>query len=141
VSACWGLQRATDRVRERILQLFDASELDIRHADQRMFLWPKAVASESLNTFRVPGSSQSARMAEDICPEEVAVVIRELLAKHFSLGLDDLLREVARQFGILRLGGNVREFLAEGLSLASEAGTVTVEDDVVKMANPPLRQE
>lgn len=140
VGACWGLQRATGRVQSRILAILKGS-VQIKRAGSRTFVWAKEATSAALSTFRVPDSEDSTRTAEEICPEEVVVVIRELLAKHISIGVDDLLREVARQFGIQRLGGNVREFLGEGLSLASKDGAVTVEDDIVKKVNPPQHQE
>ena len=50
-----------------------------------------------------------------ICPEEVALAACQLLSVHIGVEREDLLRETARQFGIQRLGANVRASLDEGI--------------------------
>ncbi len=125
VAAGWGLIRVTERLLERVTSQIPADKVTIRRAGKRVFAWPKNLEPCSLRTFRVPEGSDAPRSADEICPEEVAVAAEQILAIHMSIEQDDLLRETARQFGILRVGASVRAHLEEGIDLLVSSGKAT----------------
>jgi len=108
----------------------------LRRAGKRLFAWPKGLDPASLQTFRVPQGSEPPRSAEEICPEEVAVAASQILAIHVSIEQDDLLRETARQFGILRVGASVRAHLEEGIELLVSSGRATRKGTTVTAVRP-----
>lgn len=131
VAAAFGLVRLTDRVVARAKSQFPKDTVAIRRAGKRSFAWPKTLDPESLQTFRVSQGSDEPRRAEEICPEEIAAAAGQILAMHVSIELDDLLRETARQFGIQRVGPNVRSFFEEGIELLVKAGRAGRKGTVV----------
>lgn len=135
VAACWGLQRATERAQVHIRALVRGTPVRLRKAGAREFAWHSAVDAATWDEFRVPTGGQS-RKGEEICPEEAAAAAADVLDMHISLDEGDLLQQVARLFGIQRVGDNVRQYLLEGLRVLEMRGGAARRGAVVERAVP-----
>ncbi len=130
VASAWGLRRAGSRVREVVRDAVKQNGLLVRLSGKREFVWTKEVVEKSYVSFRIPRENDpKARMAEEICPEEVANAAAQVLKLHISISQDDLVRETANVFGITRLGNKVRSSFEEGLKLMKMNGGCRVEGE------------
>ena len=133
VSVAWGAQRISARLVDRVRMAVPANSVTLRRYGARTFAWPKALDPSELKVFRYPAGPDTERGAEEICPEEVALASRYVLAAHFSLEREDLLRETARQFGFLRVGVNVRASLEEGIDHLVRTDRATTAETMVTL--------
>lgn len=133
VGTCWGLQRATDRARQHVRLHVPADTVSIRTHGGREFAWLSAQDPAAWDIYRVPPDGQS-RDADEICPEEAAAAAAEVLDAHISLDETELLQQVARLFGIQRVGDNIRQVLLEGLRLLEQSARLTYRGDVLERA-------
>lgn len=130
VAAAFGIERVTERVRDRIRDLLPPGRID---ADA--VVWAATDQPGRLVGFRVPGDGDTGqRRAEELPLLEVGNAMRWLLRQHGALSRDDLAREAARQFGIARLGSVVRAVMAEALQRLAADGEVLVTDELVRLA-------
>lgn len=135
VAACWGLQRATERAQMHVRALVRGTPVRLRKAGAREFAWHSTVDAATWAEFRVPTGGQS-RKGEEVCPEEVAAAAADVLDMHISLDEGDLLQQVARLFGIQRVGDKVRQYLLEGLRVLEMRGGAARRGAVVERAVP-----
>lgn len=130
VVGAWKIGRQTERVRERFLtvtrRLQAASQLQV-HGDT---LWP-AEGPRKLESFRVNPEGQELREFSEIPPAELAIAVEWVLAQNLSLGRRELLKEVARLFGISRLGKNVESAIEAGIEAAVGQGGITVAEGLL----------
>ncbi len=94
-----------------------------------VFYWSKEQDPNQYNVYR----PDSDRDAADIAPEEVRVVVCEVLDQQGALPEDDLLRQVAKSFGFSRMGDNVISAMRRGLQMALDDGKALVEGGRVKL--------
>ncbi|WP_319524596.1 DUF3320 domain-containing protein [uncultured Desulfosarcina sp.] len=135
VASFWGLKRTGSRIRSVVKDAVKQNGLLVRRSGKHAFIWTKKLAEEPYNRYRIPGKNDSkVRTAEEICPEEIANAAIEILAMHISMSLDDLTKETANLFGIMRLGVNVRSYFEEGIELIKKSGKCRLEgENIVKL--------
>jgi very-short-patch-repair endonuclease len=133
VAGAWTIERVTDRVRRRILEVVQGSCPEVRI--EGMFLWARDRKAEGFSGFRVPGPDPaSVREAEEIPAEEAANAAAALLPRLVSLPRRDLVREMAKTFGFQRLGRRVEERMEQGVALLAARGGCSVAEDVVSLS-------
>jgi len=130
VAAAFGVERLTQRARARVQDALGALRPDARPREIDGFFWRPDQELARYASFRVPDPDDpSPRRAEEIPPIEIANAARWILASDVSLPAEDLEREVARLFGIRRLGSNVREAMAAGIALLEARGGARRDGD------------
>lgn len=127
VVGAWAIGRQTERVRDRVLkvtrQLAVSGHLQVHDET----LWP-ASGPRKLESFRVNPEGQELRDFGEIPIEELAIAVEWVLAQSLSIGRRELLKEVAKLFGISRLGRNVESVIEAGLEATKAMGSVTEAD-------------
>ncbi|HEX5053006.1 MAG TPA: DUF3320 domain-containing protein [Planctomycetota bacterium] len=128
IAAAWGIQRVTERVRERLRQALPVGAVEVDGV-----LWARAGDVEAFRGFRVPaGGAEASRAAEELPLVEVRNAMAWLLRQHQALAGDDLAREAARRFGIARLGNVVREVMQRALERLVADGRGVRDGEVVR---------
>jgi len=130
VASAWGIGRLTAKVRERASELIQALALEV---DDDGVVWPPGASPETWEGFRVEGPDSATRDASELPPVEVANALLHVLRQNVALGVDDLLREGARCFGLTRLGRAVRERMQMGLDRLVARGDGAVDGDTVRL--------
>ena len=131
VATRYGIQRMTANPMRRIAELVDELERERRVCRRDEFVWPAAVDPETYSGFRGPNDGEPARDLHLIAPEEIANAAAALLEDAGSLERSALAREVARLFGIQRLGANVRECVERGLEVLLKSGRAVIRGERV----------
>ena len=90
------------------------------------FLWNPGQDPEVYAVYRT--GEREKRPIEDICPQEIANAVREVLEEQISLSYSDFIRETAGKFGYSRAGTVIEASVAQGLALAEEKGRAETED-------------
>ena len=127
LAVSWRLSMLTKRFVDHVDQLLAASDL---HLDGD-FLWTSDIESADYDIFRIHDAADSPREVEDLPVEEIASATLEVLSYSVALPREELERSVAREFGISRLGKNVKTRMAAGIDhliakdvVRDDAGTV-----------------
>lgn len=126
VGAGFGLSRVTGRVRKRLLEVVRPMEGVDLIGD---FLWSRGQDPETWREVRLPGGD---RAAGDIPLEELANGCELILRQNIALPRADLAREVARLFGIKRLGSKVTERMEEAMVLLERQGRCLADGEMVR---------
>jgi very-short-patch-repair endonuclease len=130
VMATYGINRLTDRVRRRLQAEAEHLSGSGRLSARAAFFWPAEADPAAFSLIRGAGDDGSVRDAEHLPPEEVASAAAWVLQSALSTSKDSLLKEVARLFGIMRLGKNVAPHLELGLQVLEARGQCRIEGDV-----------
>jgi uncharacterized protein DUF3320 len=129
IADAWAIPKLTlnpmRRITEQLMAAVKAGEA-VLHGD---FVWPTTVDAAAYRTFRVGTDGEAPRELPQVPPEEIANAAEALLADAGSLEREALAREVARVFGVQRLGANVRDALDAGLDLLVAEGRAVSRDD------------
>ncbi len=132
VAQWFGVQRVTDRFRERFIEVRDIvlSTQPVRlEAD---VFWPGGMLSGTYRDCRVPGTHpDDQRDLDDIPLAERANGVVHVLKTQFGLPRDELVREVARLFGVQRVTPRVRESVDAAIDLAIQRSEARVDGDRV----------
>ena len=132
VMAASGVRRGSDKLLRRIRQCLTDQPVTVEYHGERSFVWSNSLRPGQLKAFRYsPGPF--ARDADEICPEEVALACGHVMAAHFSLEREELLKETARQFGFQRVGANVRSSVDEGIQYFVKSGRATVAGTTITL--------
>lgn len=124
----FGLNRVRAKPRGFITECVP-SEL-VHRSELGTFVWPRELDSHQWRGYRsiLPGAD---RQIADIAPEEIINAMAAMCRRR-ALDADSLLRETMAQFGISRLGGNVRERLEACLELGVRTGRLIRVGDRVR---------
>lgn len=129
----WGIAKLTTvpmrRITEQLQSLVERGAAIARGE----FIWPAALDPASYRDFRTGEDGDAARDLPHVPPEEIANAAEALLRDAGSLEREALAREVARVFGVQRLGANVRQALDAGLDLLVTSGRAVARDDRLAM--------
>lgn len=127
----WGLGRLTDRVRRRVVD--EAAKLAVSKGIVRQgeFLWPAGMTPDALETYRKPEEGSLVRDAEMIPPEEVSIAAAWVLSNSLSLERDEAIREMAKCFGLQRVGKNVAQAMERGLDRLASRGLCAFDGTAV----------
>jgi very-short-patch-repair endonuclease len=130
VAAAWGLNRLTDRVRERVRSALAPTAAVIADV-----VWSSPGDAADFRGFRVPDDGvERERGAEELPTVEIANSMVWLLRQHQALATDDLAREAARCFQITRLGTVVKDVMLAVLERLLADGRLLRDGDVVRLA-------
>jgi very-short-patch-repair endonuclease len=129
LAMAWGIQRVTERVRERVRGVVSATAVEIDGV-----LWRNGDDAQAFRGFRVPANGADAPRAADELPlVEITNAMVWLLRQHHAMAGEDLAREAARCFGITRLGAVVRDVMQRAADLLVLAGRGVRDGEVVRL--------
>ncbi|WP_235681542.1 DUF3320 domain-containing protein [Tomitella gaofuii] len=128
IGRLFGLDRVRAKPREFITECVPA-EL-IHRSPLGDFVWPRELDPARWRGYRssLPGDD---RPIADIAPEEIVNAMAAMCRRR-ALDDESLLRETMAQFGIGRLGGNVRERLEACLELGVRSGRLIRSGESVR---------
>lgn len=136
LTAHWGMGRATQRARARVLRLAKTIAVERRSRDGRIFLWPRGVDPDTYDVVRIHDEN-GRRDAADLPPEEVAAAMLHVLRSQISLPKDDLINETARLFGYARTGSQVRTSMLAGYAILEERNSIKESNGMIVEAEQP----
>lgn len=128
--ASWfGVQRITERFRERFAALIQGCLSSQRIAKDDGILWPIALDRAAFNGFRGPGSAEEDRREIEHVPGiERANAAVHVLKGQYSLPREELIRETARVLGVQRVTAAARQLVSEGINRAIAEGRIAERD-------------
>ncbi|WP_088549167.1 DUF3320 domain-containing protein [Paenibacillus aquistagni] len=100
----WGITRLGARLDQRFTELLMKIQPEHTEVEGMTFFWPEGVKPSDYSIYRVPTDETQRRMAEDLPPEEVGIVVKSILSSQISLPYDELMKQVAKTLGYSRLG-------------------------------------
>jgi hypothetical protein len=129
----WGIAKLTVNPMRRITEQLQSLVRSGGAIERGEFVWPADLDPESYRDFRAGEDGEDARELPHVPPEEIANAAEWLLRDAGSLEREALAREVARVFGVQRLGANVRQALDAGLDLLVASGRAVAREDRLAM--------
>lgn len=129
VAECWGVPRITARIRRRVIDA--AKRSTDRPVERDGFLWPADLDPSTWLGFR-HADGGDARSADEVPLEEIANVAAWIVGRAVVIDRSELAREVARVFGITRMGARVATRMDEGIALLERQGRAVVQDQSVR---------
>src|SRR5690606_40999250 len=96
--------------------------------------WPEEISPEHFRIYRRPnGRDGNPRKIDEIPVEELENAGLDILERYISYPKEDLLREVAKRFGIGRLTSNVGEYLELALGRLRARGAIVEDNGTIKL--------
>lgn len=125
------IERVTSKVRERVRAVWQELDDDVRPVEREGFLWPAGLEPETWRAYRPAGDGE--RRLEDVCDEELANAAQDVLADNISLPAEALAREVARLFGVQRVGASAVEQALRGVQAVVARGDAVADGESVRV--------
>lgn len=97
------------------------------------FYWKKEQMPQVYETYRIPVDEAGRRTMDDICVEEIATAIRDVMIQQIGIMKTDLVRETGKVFGFTRLGDVIELSVIRGLLEARRRGYVDISEDGEKV--------
>ena len=135
VGQAYELGRMTDRVLDRLFHLVSAAGSPrLLPMSRDGVFWKSGQEPARWREFRIPTDlDESRRDAADIPTVEVANAAECVLRQEISMSTEALAREVARIFGIRRLGDAVRSRMEGGVMALAARGGCELDGDSVRL--------
>jgi hypothetical protein len=108
IARAHGFQRAGRIIRDRVMQLVNRYHHAAEDGLGEAFIWMDATALDGWQDFRLPATSDDIRQIEEIAVRELAMAARSSRA-------EDVVVDIARQFGIRRLSNSARRRIEAAL--------------------------
>ena len=115
-----GIAKTTNPLKEKVLQLILASNLKNDKVLDKIY-WYKHEKSTEYTYYRV-NENNTSKSAEEISVYEVITLARALLESNVSLYLDELLKEIGKEFKVSKMTDKVQEYFTNCISLATKKG-------------------
>lgn len=128
VAASYGMGRTGKRLRAAVRRGLELLPPSRRPHVREGFLWAPGQDPRTWRVFRTHPEGEG-RKAGEIPLEELANAAEAVLQRQVALPRDDLCREVARLFGIRRLGRRVQARITKALDLLAARGGCLLEGD------------
>lgn len=132
VLQAWNTSRAGSRLDKHLEGILKEMGL-IQTIHNQPFYWND---STSIDFYR--SNNIEKRNIEDIAPEEILVVLKEVLYTCLSIEENELLRFLARTFGFLKVGKQIDVYLLYVIDLAINHGIVIRENDRIRLVNEKI---
>lgn len=135
---CYGLGTLGKRIRAILDRAVDERSAVIE-GDEDGFLWSVGANRDDRQLLRLPeeGVERTEREAEQLPPLEVANAAAWILGRAKTLERQSLVRETAKQFGIVRLGRHVRSAMDRGIERMLTRDGFKVDGDRITLEDAP----
>lgn len=129
----WDFSRIGPRIREIFAKHLPEALAKTRQQGQAVY-WPRELSPDDYQICRVPTEQEESRRKIDEIPlEEIQNAALGILERYISYPKEDLLREVAKKFGIGRLTGNTADHLEQALQRLFDRGAIAEENGTVSL--------
>lgn len=130
----WNFNRVGNKIR-LIVDSNMPTTGDKNEQGMESVFWPPDVDSNRYSSYRIPTlQPQSQRSIEEIPSKELKNALMDILEAHVSFPVEDLKRECAKVFGILRLSKNTDAVLRIALDAMIEEKLVSIRDGAVMLS-------
>lgn len=119
----WGIARTGSKVETIIIDAIRFMHVKKTVSFGQNFYWKDNQEPDAYLIFREP-SEQEKRTMDDICEQEVANAIYQIMENHCSLSEEDLIRETGRMFGFSRKGTVIEKSTKSGIQCAISRGLI-----------------
>ncbi len=123
----WQMTRVGSKVDSIIEGNLNAIPLKLSRTNNELFIWHVEQDPNTYSQFRV--SETDKRTMDDICQQEVANAVTDILRNQISISKTDLIRETAKLFGFSRLGATIETSVSAGIEEAVKRGHISVAED------------
>lgn len=127
--AAWGITRSGSRVEEVFDRALRSSGVRSTQYGDQVYIWKNGQSPEQCDSVRLSAGTEK-RSIEDVPPEEIAVAVRYVLSKQFSMPYSDLVKETAKTIGYTR-GTNVEKQIGYAVNIAVSRGWAKRDGDKV----------
>ena len=131
--AAWGITRSGSRVEEIFDRALRASGARSTQYGGQIYVWKNGQSPDKYDAVRLAAGTEK-RSVEDVPPEEIAVAVRCVLSKQFSMPYSDLVRETAKAIGYTR-GANVDKQIGYAVDIAVSRGWAERQEDKVTLSD------
>lgn len=131
--AAWGITRSGSRVEEIFDRALRASGAHSTQYGGQVYVWKNGQSPDKFDSVRFAAGTEK-RSVEDVPPEEIAVAVRYVLSKQFSMPYSDLVRETAKAIGYTR-GANVDKQIGYAVDIAVSRGWAERQEDKVTLSD------
>lgn len=101
----WNTTRAGSKLNNYLTEIADSIPAITKTNSHQEFYWSEKINHENLQHYR--DNSIEKRVMEDIAPEEINLVIMEIMKHNLSVNREDLVRQTSRSFGFLKVGAQI----------------------------------
>ena len=123
----WQITRVGSKVDSIIEGNLNAIPLKLSRTNNELFIWHVEQDPNTYSQFRV--SEATKRNMDDICQQEVANAVTDVLRNQISISKTDLIRETAKLFGFSRLGATIETSVSAGIDEAVKRGHISIAED------------
>ncbi|MEA4890618.1 MAG: DUF3320 domain-containing protein [Clostridiaceae bacterium] len=117
-----GLNRLSPRLEQKLDQVLAAGAVQMIRHDDLIFCWLPDQNPTGYCEWRQAEDDAARRQPEDLPPEEIAALVRQILRRQIGMPRTDLIREGARMLGYSRMGAAIDRVFRQGIDLALEWG-------------------
>lgn len=119
----WGISRSGSKVESIILDAIRSIRVKTTVSSGQKFYWNDEQEPNAYLIYRV-SSEQEKRTMDDICEQEVANAIYQIIENQCSLSEEDLIRETGKLFGFSRMGTVIEKSAKAGIQCAISRGLI-----------------
>lgn len=131
--AAWGITRSGSRVDEVFDRALKSSGARSTQYGDQVYIWKNGQSPEQYDSVKISTGAEK-RSIEDVPPEEIAVAVRYVLSRQFSLPYSDLVKETAKTIGYTR-GANVEKQVGYAVNIAVSRSWAKREGDNVVLSD------
>ncbi len=132
VLECWGISRSGSKVDSIINDAISALHSKVTVTLGKKFYWGDNQEPDTYISYRV-SNDEDKRTMDDICEQEVAIAIYQIMENQCSLSRDDLVRETGKLFGFSRIGNVIEKSVESGIKYAAAKGWIEKSEDGEKI--------
>lgn len=126
VARSWGLERTGPRIVARLKSLLPRSVTSTSEGS-KAFYWPQSADHLKMNFYRIADKTEaSKRHIDDICIEEISLLVLEVLRQAGSSTRQDVARIVCRLVGMARTPFASEARVLKAVDALTETGNVSV---------------
>ncbi len=134
VARAWGLERTGSRIVERLKALAPSSA-GKTHEGSNTFYWPKSVESGSLDRLRIAGEgAESKRHIDEVCIEEIAALVLQVLHQAGGAPRQDIARSVCRLVGMAAASASTVARVVKAIDNLKSKGKVTEAEGNIRLS-------
>ncbi len=124
VLSAWNITRLSDKSRALLDELTTKMRIRYTSSGGMDYFWRIDQNPATYACYRVPVSEEQRREISEICTEELAAAVFDIVRQQVSLTRDDLSRMVTKVFGLKRTTEDAKEYVERAVELCLMRGSL-----------------